>query len=177
MHFLALFTRTNTNANLPGQRATKPRQFWCYVLYWSIYWVCACILPVGECCALVKYLHRQHCRFVTAYSDGQFASFIDDTKMWTKVSEIPTLVTMANELTAFNSSVGQNQNDQTSAILTRKKENADRFLLQVGNISPRLNKPTLLVFTAKYPAPKVQNPKMPGFERLLRLFRRFPIFP
>jgi hypothetical protein len=97
--------------------------------------------------------------------------------MWTKVSEIPTLVTMANELTAFNSSVGQNQNDQTSAILTRKKENADRFLLQVGNISPRLNKPALLVFTAKNPAPKVQNPKMPGFERLLRLFRRFPIFP
>ena len=176
MHFRALFTRANPMQISPAKGLPSRGNFDATSYIEASIGFCACILPVGECCALVKYLHRQHCRFVTAYSDGQFASFIDDTKCGLRFLKFPR-GHQANELTAFNSSVGQNQNDQTSAILTRKKENADRFLLQVGNISPRLNKPALLVFTAKNPAPKVQNPKMPGFERLLRLFRRFPIFP
>ena len=80
---------------------------------------------------------------IASVSDGQFASFIDDTKMWTKVSDFPTLVTMANELSAFDSSVGQSQNDRKVLSSLGKRKTQVGFFFKLGNASPRLNKPVL----------------------------------
>ena len=68
-----------------------------------------------------------------------FASFLDDTKLWSKVSDFPALVNAASQLSNFDAAVGQIQNDAKSAILCRKKKETQRFLIQVGR---RLTKKT-----------------------------------
>ena len=68
---------------------------------------------------------------------NNFASFIDDTKLWAKLSDFQTLVEAANDLSVFDSAVGQIQNDKKSLIMTKKEKNAQRFLLQVGKKMPK----------------------------------------
>ena len=75
-------------------------------------------------------------KHVESFPQVSFATFIDDTKLWSKISDFDTLVRVANELSAFDTAVGQIQNDQKSSILTKKKKDAQRFLLQVGRQLP-----------------------------------------
>ena len=72
-------------------------------------------------------------------SEISFASFLDDTQHWSRVSDFPALVNAASSLSQFDASVGQIQNDVKSAILCRKKKETQRFLIQVGR---RLTKKT-----------------------------------
>ena len=75
-------------------------------------------------------------KHMESFPDISFASFIDDTKIWAKISDFPSLVQATNELSFFDAAVGQIQNDNKSLVLSRKKKDAQRFLAQVGRRFP-----------------------------------------
>ena len=78
-----------------------------------------------------------------------FASFIDDTKLWARISDFQALAEAAIDLSFFDSAVGQKQNDKKSLILTKEEKNAQRFLLQVGRQMPKAKEAKSLGFSHK----------------------------
>ena len=71
-------------------------------------------------------------KHVDSISGVSFASFIDDTKIWAKLGDLPALIQATQDLSSFDASIGQVQNDKKSCVLTRKQKDAQRFLVQVG---------------------------------------------
>ena len=83
---------------------------------------------------------------VEALPGVSFSAFIDDTKLWASQKDLPSLIDATTKLQAFDRAVGQFQNDAKSALLTKKKRDAERFLLQVGRRIPHVKKAKSLGF-------------------------------
>ena len=64
--------------------------------------------------------------------DVQFASFVDDCKMWTIDQNPEQLKRAFSELNDFDECIGQSINDDKSVVLTKYQKRAVRFLRDVG---------------------------------------------
>ena len=84
------------------------------------------VLMINSMFAVLSSYMTQACPSI------KFSTFLDDSKIWTRSSDINGLVEAFQAIEGFDTSIGQALNVDKTIVATRRKKAAHQFLLKVG---------------------------------------------
>ena len=110
----------------------------------------------------------------------KFSTFLDDSKIWTRTSDTNALVDAFKAIHEFDTGVGQVLNDEKTIVATRRKRNANRFLLKVGRACKAKKQAKSLGYSHQFDkrhSPKLQDERVDKAKVAMLKISQLPLSP